>query len=48
MSPAGTALLKEDRRRREAWLAQRLRSLDADDRAVLHKAAVILDRLAAS
>jgi DNA-binding MarR family transcriptional regulator len=47
-SPAGSALLKEDRRRREAWLAQQLRALDADDRAVLHKAAAILDRLASS
>ena len=47
-SGEGRALLKEDRRRREAWLAQRLRALDAEDRAVLHKAAAILDRLAAS
>ena len=48
VSPEGTALLKEDRRRREAWLAQRLRALDPDDRAVLHKAAAVLDRLASS
>ena len=48
VSPEGTALLKEDRRRREAWLAQRLRALDPEDRAVLHKAAAILDRLASS
>ncbi len=47
-SPAGVALLQSDRRRREAWLAQQLRGLDADDRAVLHKAAAILDRLASS
>ncbi len=47
-SPAGAALLQSDRRRREAWLAQQLRALDADDRAVLHKAAAILDRLACS
>ncbi len=47
-SPAGAALLQSDRRRREAWLAQQLRALDADDRAVLHKAAAILDRLASS
>jgi DNA-binding MarR family transcriptional regulator len=45
-SPAGAALLREDRRRREAWLAQRLRELDAEDRAVLARAAGILDRLA--
>ena len=48
VTPAGAALLREDRRRREAWLAQRLRELDADDRAVLRKAATILDRLGSS
>lgn len=47
-SPAGVALLREDRRRREAWLAQRLRELDADDREVLRRAAAVLDRLAGS
>ena len=47
-SAQGTSLLREDRRRREAWLAQRLRELDADDREVLQKAAEILDRLAGS
>lgn len=47
-SPAGAALLREDRRRREAWLAQRLRDLDADDREVLRRAAAVLDRLAGS
>ena len=45
-SPAGVALLREDRRRREAWLAQRLRELDDDDRDVLRRAAAVLDRLA--
>ena len=48
VSPEGAALLREDRRRREAWLAQRLRELDADDRAVLRKAAAILERLGSS
>jgi DNA-binding MarR family transcriptional regulator len=48
VSPAGAALLREDRRRREAWLAQRLRDLDPEDRAVLRKAAAVLDRLASS
>lgn len=47
-SPAGVSLLREDRRRREAWLAQRLRELDADDREVLRRAAAVLDRLAGS
>jgi DNA-binding MarR family transcriptional regulator len=44
--PAGVALLREDRRRREAWLAQRLRELDPADRDVLRQAAAVLDRLA--
>jgi DNA-binding MarR family transcriptional regulator len=48
VSPAGVALLKEDRRRREAWLAKQLRGLDPDDLAVLRKAAAVLDRLASS
>ena len=48
VSPAGRALLKDDRRRRDAWLAQRMRDLDADDLEVLRKAAVVLDRLAGS
>ena len=45
-SPAGVALLREDRRRREAWLAPRLRALDPADREVLERAAEVLDRLA--
>ena len=45
-SPEGVALLREDRRRRDAWLAQRLRDLDPADRDVLREAAAILDRLA--
>ena len=40
------ALLREDRRRRDAWLAQRLRELDQADRDVLRAAAQVLDRLA--
>lgn len=47
-SPSGVALLREDRRRREAWLAQRLLELDPDERAVLGRAATILDRLAST
>ncbi len=46
LSPAGSALLGEDRRRRDAWLAQRLRALDPADLAVLRQAAGVLDRLA--
>jgi len=47
-SPTGVALLREDRRRRDVWLAQRLRELDQADRDVLRQAAQVLDRLAAS
>jgi len=38
-------LLKEDRRRREAWLAQRLAELTQDERDLLRAAAPILERL---
>ena len=48
VSRSGATLLREDRRRREAWLARQLAALDAEERAVLHRAAVVLDRLAAS
>lgn len=47
-SEAGVALLREDRRRRDAWLAQRLRELDPEDREVLARATAVLDRLASS
>lgn len=46
--PEGLALLREDRRRRDAWLAQRLSELDPSDREALQRAAVVLDRLAGS
>ncbi len=41
----GKALLREDRQRREAWLALRLRELSADEREILHTAAPIIDRI---
>lgn len=44
----GLALLKEDRRRRDAWLSKRLRDLDPEDLDVLRRAATVLDRLAAA
>ncbi len=47
-SPAGVAIVREDRRRRDAWLAQRLHDLPAEDIEVLRRAAVVLERLAAS
>src|SRR5690348_2167989 len=48
LSEKGRETLLADRRRREAWLAQQLRTLTAEERDVLRKAAPILDRLANS
>ncbi len=42
----GTALLREDRRRRDAWLSQQLRELAPEDLELLRAAAAVLDRLA--
>ena len=42
----GKSLLRAERRRRDAWLARRLRELDPEDLAVLRRAAVVLERLA--
>lgn len=42
----GLQTLLADRRRRDEWLARRLRDLSAEDRAVLRQAAPILERLA--
>ncbi len=47
-SAEGVALVREDRRRRDAWLAQRLQDLPPEDVDVLRRAAVVLERLAAS
>src|SRR3954447_1615796 len=41
-SAAGRALLAEDRRRKDAWIAQRLQALDPDDLAVLAAAVPVL------
>ncbi len=48
VAPAGVALLREDRRRRDVWLAQQLRDLPAADREVLARASEVLERLASS
>jgi DNA-binding MarR family transcriptional regulator len=48
ISDAGLALLREDRKRRDAWLAGRFDKLTSDERALLHKVAPLLDRLAQS
>ena len=45
LSDRGRTTLLADRARRDAWLSQRLRELSAEERAVLRKAAPILDRL---
>jgi DNA-binding MarR family transcriptional regulator len=45
---AARALLREDRRRREAWLVGRLAELTEAERAALRAVAPILDRLAQS
>jgi DNA-binding MarR family transcriptional regulator len=41
----GRALVEAVRRQRDAYLAQRIRTLTAEDRAVLARAAVLLERL---
>jgi DNA-binding MarR family transcriptional regulator len=45
VSVAGRALLAEARTRKDAYLATRLESLDAEDRAALDRAAGILERM---
>jgi DNA-binding MarR family transcriptional regulator len=42
----GREILLADRRRRDAWLAQRLRELTPEERAVLREAAPLIQRLA--
>jgi len=44
-SPGGKAMLAEERRRKDVWLSQRLRALDADDLAVLAAAVPVLEKL---
>jgi DNA-binding MarR family transcriptional regulator len=46
ISPAGRAIIEEDRRRRTAWLARVLEELDADERGALLAAVPLLERLA--
>ncbi|TNY35605.1 MarR family winged helix-turn-helix transcriptional regulator [Thermomonospora catenispora] len=48
LTERGTTLLAEERRRKEAWLSQRLRELTPEEREILRKAAPILDRLSKS
>jgi DNA-binding MarR family transcriptional regulator len=46
LTDLGRQTLLADRRRRDEWLARRLRDLTPDERAVLREAAPILERLA--
>lgn len=48
LTDAARALLAEDRRRRNAWLARRLAELTDDERELLGRAAPLLDRLAST
>ncbi|HEX4698711.1 MAG TPA: MarR family transcriptional regulator [Actinomycetes bacterium] len=45
LATPAVALLREDRRRRDAWLAQRLADLTQAERDVLRAAAPIIDRI---
>ena len=46
LTDAARELIKEDRRRRDAWLARRLAELSQHEREVLRSAAAIIDRIA--
>ena len=48
LTERGRETLLADRRRRDAWLALRLRDLTPDERAVLRAAAPILEKLSTS
>ena len=48
LTEAGTAEIRETRRRRDAWLAQHLSTMTPDERATLATAAELLRRIAAS
>jgi DNA-binding MarR family transcriptional regulator len=48
LTPQGLTLLQTTREHRETWLIQVLdREFDADERALLHQAVALLERLAA-
>jgi DNA-binding MarR family transcriptional regulator len=48
LTDQGSELLAANRRRRDAWLNQRLRELSAEEREALRRAAPILEKLARS
>ena len=45
LAPEGRRRLERVRTRKDAYLARRLRNLDADERATLDRAAAILERV---
>ena len=45
VTEAAQTLLKEERRRKEAWLTQRLKELTPEERTILRQAAPILEKL---
>jgi DNA-binding MarR family transcriptional regulator len=48
LTAAGRDVVRETRRRRDAWLAHRLAEVSVEERAVLARAAIILARIAAT
>ena len=46
ISPSGRKLLQSTRRRKDGYLAKRIKHLSPDDQETLERAAEILDRLA--
>jgi len=48
ISTAGAGLLEDDRRRRDAWMAQRLGVLDPEELAALRAALPALEKLSRS
>jgi len=48
ISVAGIALLEDDRRRRDAWMAQRMRSLEPEEVTALRAALPVLEKLSRS
>ena len=46
ITPAGEALLDEERRSRDAWLSKQLATLSADERALVQRVIPIMEKLA--
>jgi DNA-binding MarR family transcriptional regulator len=44
-TPSGLAFLDDSRQQKDAYLAQRLRTLSGDDRMALEAAAAVLERI---